>query len=484
MKFSQIPINIRTPGQYIEVDNSGAVGGLPGINHKILVIGQRLAAGTVAAGVPTSINSTSEAEAYFGRGSMLHHMLEKLKGANRFTECWAVALDDDGAGVQASGTITVTGPATAAGTIQLYIGGRRVKVAVADADAAADIATAIAAAINADTSLAVTAAAALAVVTVTARHKGESGNDIDLRANYYQGEALPDGVALAFVAMSGGTTNPDISTAITALGSEQYHTLIMPYTDGANLTALETELSDRWGPLEMIEGHAFAGADGTHAELSTLGNGRNSPHLTIMGAQDSPTPPWEIAAIVGAVDAFEPDPARPRQTLALPGMLAPAEADRYTQAERNTHLYDGLSTFKVGGGGVCQIERLITTYQVNGQDVEDPSYLDVCTLRTVAYLRYSVRVRIALKYPRHKLADDGTPIAPGQAIVTPSAIRNELISLFHDWEDAGLVEGFAQFKTDLVVEREATDANRLNALIPPDVINQLRVFAASVKFLL
>ncbi|MDP1534171.1 MAG: phage tail sheath C-terminal domain-containing protein, partial [Rubrivivax sp.] len=230
------------------------------------------------------------------------------------------------------------------------------------------------------------------------------------------------------------------------------------------------------------EGHAFAAASGTHGTIGTLGDSRNSPHLTIMGAGKSPTPPWEWAAVVGAVDAFEPDPARPRQTLWLPGILPAAEADRYTRDERNLHLFDGIATHLVDAGGRVLIERLITTYKTNAFGVPDISYLDVETMRTLAYLRFSVRARIALKFPRHKLANDGTRFGPGQAIVTPLTIRAELLALFRQWEEAGLAEGFEQFKTDLIVERNGSDPNRVDAIIPPDVINQFRVFAGQVQF--
>lgn len=482
ISFNQIPIDIRTPGHYIEFDNSRAVQGLPAIRHKILVIGQRLSTGTVAAGLPKLITSKGQAEQYFGRGSMLSAMLNALKDANSYTETWAVALDDLVAGTAATGTIVFGGAVTDAGTLNLYIGGRAVRVGVAAAQATTAIATAVAAAITADTSLPVTATANASTVTVTARHKGLCGNDIDLRTNYYQGEALPKGLTAAITAMNGGAGNPEIAAAITAIGDEQYHTVIMPYTDAANLGALETELARRFGPMVMKEGHAFAAVAGTLEDASTLGDSRNSPHLSIMGCQESPTPPWIVAAVTGAVDAYEPDPARPRQTLPLTGVLAPVESARYTLDERNIHLHDGISTFVVDAGGTCLIERLITTYKVNAFAVADISYLDVETMRTIAYLRYSTRSRIALRYPRHKLANDGTKFSPGQAIVTPLVIRAELIALFQEWELAGLVEGLEQFKRDLIVERNPADPNRVDAVIPPDVVNQFRVFAAQVQF--
>lgn len=128
------------------------------------------------------------------------------------------------------------------------------------------------------------------------------------------------------------------------------------------------------------------------------------------------------------------------------------------------------------------IERAITTYRLNAFDLPDISYLDVNTLLTLAYLRFTVRARISQKFPRHKLASDDTAFGEGQAIVTPRIIRAELVALFALWEERGLVEGREQFKADLIVERDADDPNRVNALIPPDVVNQFRVFAGQVQF--
>ncbi len=481
ISFNQIPVDIRVPGQYIEFDNSRAVAGLPVQKHKMLVIGQRLAAGTVAANTPTLVTSAELAKGYFGIGSMLSNMFDKLKAANNYTEVWANAVDDNVAGVVATQTITITGAATEARTLNLYIAGRRVQVAVANTDNPTTVATAIVDAITADSNLPVTASNTAGVVTLTAKHKGESGNDIDVRLNYY-GELSPAGLTFVIAAGAAGSGNPDIATAIAAMAGEWYNTIVMPYTDAANWNALDAEMATRWGPLTQQEGQVFAAIAGTHANIDTFGDGKNSLHYTVMGAQDSPTPPWEIAAVVAAVDAFEPDPARPRQTLRLPGVLAPAPEDRYIQSERNIHLHSGISTFVVDQGGQVIIERLITTYQTNAFGLPDISYLDICTPRTLAFLRFSVRSRISQKFGRHKLAGDDTNYAPGQAIVTPRMIRAELIALFTEWEKAGLAEDIKQFKTDLLLQRSDTDPNRIDSVIPPNVVNQFRVFAAAVQF--
>ncbi|RAI33257.1 phage tail sheath C-terminal domain-containing protein, partial [Rhodoplanes roseus] len=46
----------------------------------------------------------------------------------------------------------------------------------------------------------------------------------------------------------------------------------------------------------------------------------------------------------------------------------------------------------------------------------------------------------------------------------------------------GLVENAKAFKNHLIVERDSNQPNRLNVLWPPDLINQLRVFATLAQF--
>lgn len=489
IQFNSIPVNMRVPGSYIEISNEKANRGLNGFPTRILVIGQKLASGTATALIPYLITSLDAAKTLFGAGSQLYHMLEKAKKADSFVEMYAIAQADNGAGVAATGGISITGPATAAGTINLYIAGRRVQVGVAAAASAATVAAAIVAAINADTSLPVTAAVDGVnnyEIDLTARHKGLNGNDLDLRINHYQDEILPAGIGLTITAMTGGTGNPDITAVFTAIGDDWYTTFISAYNDTANLVVLENALKDRFGPLKMLEGYGYIGYRGTHSDLVTKGQGRNCPHVTALGVKASPTPPYEWAASVGTTCAasLQIDPARPVQRLPLNGILAPKITDRFTLDERNILLFNGISTFTVDVDGTVRLERVITGYRLNTSGGADPSYLDVETMHTLMFLRYDTRTLIGQRFPRYKLADDNTQFAPGQAIVTPSIIRNTLIARFKLWEENGLVEGIEQFKNDLLVERDGSDQNRVNAIIPPDIINQFRVFAGKIEFYL
>lgn len=482
--FNEVPSALRIPGTYIEFDNRLA--GNANIMQKVLVIGQRLAAGTVAADIATQVNTAEQAEEYFGRGSMLAEQIKAIKNAEQFVETWAIALDEDGAGVAAIGTITATGAATSSGTLAIYIGGTRVKVGVSSADTQDEIATAIAAAITADTTLPVTAVVngvTTEQVDLTCRWKGETGNDLDLRLNYY-GESSPSGTVITFGAMATGATNPDITATIAAIGDEWYNWFVMPFTDAANLVVLETELDSRWGPMRQIGGRAFIAFRDTHAASGTFGNTRNNPHVTCMATNTAPQPPYIWAAVNAIIGAkyLSIDPARPLQRLKLTGLMAPDRETRWTDTERNQLLYDGIATYTVQTDGSVMIERQITMYQLNTSAIADDSYLDINTPETLERIRFDQRAMFAQKYPRHKLADDTARVAPGQPIMQPKLAKAELLVLYDAMEAKGWVQDYEGYKATLLSEVNADDPTRLDIYDSPKLVGQTRVIAVHNEF--
>ena len=488
ISFNEIPQALRVPGVYVEFDNSLANNADP--QFKLLVIGQRLATGSVAQGVPTRVTSVGQAEDYFGRGSMLAEQIKHLLAANQWIDLTAIALDEDANGAAATGTITPSGTATETGTLALYVAGQQVRVSVVSGDSQETVAAAIANAINADDTLPVTAAVdatALNQVNLTCRWKGETGNDIDLRLNYY-GEKTPKGLSVAIGAMSGGTANPDIATAIAAMGDEWYNWIACPYTDAANLTALETELDSRWGPTRQIGARAFVAFRGNHAATATFGDSRNNPHVTCMGTNIAPQPPYIWSAVNAAVAArsLAIDPARPLQTLTLTGIMAPAVEDRWTDSERNLLLFDGIATHKVAPDGKVMIERQITMYQVNAAGIADDSYLDITVPETLERIRFEQRKLFSSKYPRHKLAENDARIGAGQAVMQPKLAKAELLALYRTLEARGWVQDYDGYKASLVVEigdgAGGGDRNRLNVQDSPRLVGQYRVHAQQVQF--
>lgn len=485
--FNQVPANLRVPFLYAEFDNSNAVQGPQTQPYNVLLIGPMLNAGTKAENTKHLVTSKADAKAFFGAGSLIAEMAGKYLDVNRINELYCIGIKDDVAGVAATGSVKVTGAPTAAGTLSVYIGGIVSRVAVASGATLASIATALQAVMAANADLLVSAAVDgvdTAKINITAKSKGLPGNDIDIRVNYNSDEELPLGLGVTIVAMTGGLTNPVISSALAVIGDGQYIKLISAFRDSANVALMEAELATRFGPIKQNDGYCHYGAKGTLSELNAIGDARNS-QFTIIHRAGGPThPASQVSAKVAVIAAAaQIDPARPFQTLAVPGIMPESEEEMLELEDRNILLYHGISTDKVVGTQVV-LERVITTYKKNNADADDTSYLDLNTLLTLSYLRYDWRNYMLRKYPRHKLAGDGNRFAAGQPIMTPKLGKAEAVAKFKEWQFNGLVEGLDQFKAGLIVERSTGDVNRLDFLLPPDLVNQLMVIGTQFGFLL
>ncbi len=489
ISFAQIPNGLRDPGVYIERDNSMALRGLPAYQAKIYLIGQKLAAGTATVETPVLVNSVEQAKALFGRGSQLAHMLETFKLNTRYVETWAVPLADVSGGTQATGKLTFGGTATTAGTVHVYIAGREIRAAVSVGDDDEAVSAAVVAAINANGDLPVTAAVDgtdANEANLTARHKGTLGNGIDVQLNYYgaeNGQALPAGITCTVTAMASGATDPDYQDAIDGIPDQLIDHFILGTNSATEVAKFETEIRARRTYDKQLYGFAWYAKNDTVGNLGTYGNARNFENASCFGIYKTPTPFWEVAAAyLGCqVISLLNDPARPTQTLVLQGVLPPPPAFEFNHPERDALLYDGIAPAKVVNGQVT-ITRAITTYQKNASESPDPSYLDSETIFTNDYIERSTIDMFERKYPRHKLAQNGTRFGAGQPVMTPNIARAELVAHFSLLEEVGLVEDAEQYKNDLIAEVNGTDPNRLDVMNPPNLVNQLRVIAMKNQF--
>ncbi|WP_421173756.1 phage tail sheath subtilisin-like domain-containing protein [Aeromonas enteropelogenes] len=487
--FSQIPDKARLPLTYIEINNRASGRGLAAALETVLMFGQPLTELAATLDVqPTEISSPATARELYGTGSQLAQMATRFLTLNKTARLYCLPVLPGLTAAAATGSITLTGPATANGTLCVMIAGQQVQLGVQIGDDGDVLAPLLADAINAVATLPVTAAVDetdTTLVTLTAKWKGESGNDLDIRLNYYASQRTPAGLTVAIEQMAGGSTSPALDDAIAALGNTWYTRLVNPFTDESNLALLSTELLERWGPVQMIDGIAFQSFRGNYGETAAFGESRNDFLFSTMGSGLAPTPPWELAAINCAVAsaALAIDPARPLQTLALTGFVPPANSDCWEWSERNQLLYDGISTYSVDDAGVAHIDRQITMYREDEYGNADDSYLDVNTISTLSYIRYVTKTRIEGKFGRMKLADDGTNFAPGSPIVTPAIIKEELLALFRELETAGLVEGWEQYKDELIVERDEDDRNRVNVYASQNIVNAFRIYAQAINYI-
>ena len=499
--FNTTPSNLRVPLFYAEIDPSRA--NTAPAAQTTLLIGQMLGAGTYTPNLPIRAPSPAAVIAGAGFGSILAGMAAMYALNDPSAAIDVLPVSDAGGATAATNTITITGPATASGTLALYVAGVLVPVAVTVGDTATTIAANIVTAINTSTGqavstmancgLPVTATSAAGVVTITARNAGLCGNDIDVRINYRgsaAGEVTPAGVGVTIASpqCTGGATNPTITTALSNLADHPYDFIVVAATDSATLNALQSFLSDatgRWSPLMQLYGGVFAAMRNTAGSLATAGIARNDQHLEIVGFYDSPSPVWWWAAYFAALQAasLRNDPAQPVQSLSGLGLLAPPKQSRFPLTVRNsTLLYSGITTWTVSTGGVITIENAITTYVTNAQGSPDNSYLEVETLYTLVYVIRALKSMVQTKYARVKLAANGTRLSPNTNVVTPNTIRADIIAAYIALEEAGFVQQSDVFAANLIVEQNATNPNRVDVLWPGVLIDQLRVFASLIQF--
>jgi phage tail sheath gpL-like len=469
ISFDSIPSSIRKPGKYFEFNTKLAVRTLPANKQRMLIVAQRLAAGTVLQLVPTVVFSDAEAAAFFGNGSIAHLMARAAIKANAYLDLTVCALDDSASTpVARVQTLALTGPATSTGVLTLYVGNVRYEVGINTADTATIVGAALAAALANDPALPFTVVHTTGTLVFTAKNKGVVANQIDFLA-----VITATGLTAVNTATTPGSVDPTLATALAAVFGEQYNIIASPFNDATSLTALKTHLDNVSGPMEQRPGIGIFGDDDALGTVTSKASAVNSGRIVCAYLRGTKSPAYEIGAAYAAVMAFEEDPARPLNLLPLTNIAAPDIAQRLSRTEQENCFYNGTAPLEVGPGEVVQIVRAISTYIHDPQGIDDISLLDITTIRTLDYVRAAIRTRIALRFPREKLSSK-----------TPPAVRDQILDVLEKLEDLEIVEEVDANADGVICERDLQDPNRLNAKIPVDVVNGLHVFAGRIDLLL
>lgn len=484
--FNNIPGNVRVPFFYAEFQP----GGTPyAANARLLLVGQKLASGSATSGIPVLVRDGT-ASALFGRNSMLANMYAVARANAPLQEIWALPVDDLLAGVKATGKIAVGTPSLAiASVLTIYIAGVRIRVGVQTSDSKSTIATNLAAAINATPGLPVVAAVDGTnnyEVDLTAVHKGTIGNIVEIENGVITDDGSLASTLLTITPMASGAGDPDLQTAFNNLGDDEFDWIASPYADATNIgraSDLLNDVSGRWSWAKQIYGHYICTHAGTVSDLSTLGNSLNSQHVSIFPCRKFLSTPPLVAAALGAIAAAHlqsaPELSRPLQTLELLNIVGPRlVSDRLTISDRQTLYFDGISGYHITRAGAVAIDRVVTTYQSNAWGDPDWTYLDIETMAQAMFGIRFIRTEVTSKHARQALADDNPGRLP--QIVTPVDIRQTIIHAYTKLvRDFGVFENLPAFSQSLVVERNASDPNRVDVGMKLDHVNQLRILAAA-----
>ncbi len=272
---------IRQPKVTANLVNASATVG--NTEQRILIVGQKTSAGSAAAGALVEAIANGGAEdALFGRDGMVATFIRANKVRNQQVQIDAISLDDDGSGVDATGTMAWSGTSTEAGTYEVIAGSERnhkFSIAVASGDTATVVGAAVEAAVNADLDVPVTAVNATGTVTMTAINAGTYGNSIPLEIR-----GTVAGLTTTVTGMASGATDPTLTGIFDVIGDKRYQAIVWPYPN--DTAELRTLLDARFNADgKVLDGVGFTALADTFSNLKTLGAALNSESLVIIGDQ-------------------------------------------------------------------------------------------------------------------------------------------------------------------------------------------------------
>jgi phage tail sheath gpL-like len=260
------------------------------------------------------------------------------------------------------------------------------------------------------------------------------------------------------------------------------------YTDAGNLAVINQWLDDRSDAMLMLDCIAFTAKKETFANLETLGNSINNEWHVILENVASPSLDFEKASAVMGGFAFTQNQGIgnrvvPFQAKKIAGILPAKKNQRFNEAQRNSLLYNGISTF-YEMNGFEYTDQLITTYKENQFGGEDWSYLYPETLEGLRYLRWDTVNYLRNKYPNRVIGEEGVKYGPGNTnVITLSSLKNDLIGrAFSVWLLNNLINNPEEFKELFIIETNSTNANRIDMRLVPTIAKGLRQIAGKISF--
>ncbi|MDI3282115.1 hypothetical protein [Polyangium sp. 15x6] len=484
--------NDPVPGEYVEVAFAQGEASLGTGQYYALLIGNLLSTGAGSTntlyGPDTAVSMTSEQDAItlFGAGSELHRQVRRFLQVNTTTPLYVIAVAEGDSATAATGTITVTGPATSAGTLRIFIADEFVDVGFVTGDSATTIATSAVTQINAKTHWPVTASNLAGVITLTSKQKG-------LRANFvrYFAKVIPfsgSGVGVTpttSTLVTGGTVSDDISTVLTTIVARRFYYIAPAASDSTQLSALLTQINTQALPVNGIRQRMVAASVDTLANTITIVDALNGARAEMVWLQNSDMPPCELSAHNAAVYALEEAPFPPRLNFDFYGdadsdqwrIKAPLSGTAPTRSQVYAALNAGVTPIGVRTSGKTYLVKRVTTRYKNGSIVDyrirDSHKVTICDRFAddlIAKAATQLRGKIIGDDPKKNEP------TPGPNVATPRIVKALVDRLSDDYGEDDLLQNVSTIKSQTLVLRDSANKTRMSAKIPlqpVDILDQV-----------
>lgn len=487
ISFDLVPANAAASAVFVEQEPVSRGGGSPIIPHKILVIGQYDSSKSPTVNEPRLALDLDAVWTRYGRGSMLALLGEAVFRDRGTVPVYFMPVADAGTAVAATGTLAITGPASADGTLYVYVAGQKISVSVTSGDTATEIGDAVVTAVTADQDLPVSASNTTGTVTFTVNWGGESGNQIKLETNAGDDDEYPAGVAVTVTDIGdvvAGENNPAIDTGLGNLGDDWYTEIVCPYLDSTSLTSLDSAGDDRVDPGVKRPFAGFVGYTDTSSNyVSTFLDGLNSQWITSVPVHGSSTPAMEIAAAIAGTFAKEMQ-ANPAQTLrssTIQGVKS-ATGNALTYTTRQTVVLAGGSHTYNKSDGTVTVGDLVTTRTETDAGAATTDWRFTIIIANLQFKIYSIEnTYSAAPFDDAVVVTDTGPSGPSNA-VSPGVVKAYAVQLVDDWVGRGLSTSRDTIVENIVSEIDSSNSGRINLLIPDVPSAGLRILAAKVEW--
>jgi phage tail sheath gpL-like len=201
-----------------------------------------------------------------------------------------------------------------------------------------------------------------------------------------------------------------------------------------------------------------------------------------MPATKSPSPSYVWAAAMTGANTKILDPSESRKGVVLKGVVPPRAADRLSPEEFNALVRDhGVSSYTVDADNKVRIDKLITMYQVDGNNIQDKSYFRHATMLTLSAIRYTYVYNFSF-YNNYKLAPDTAVFKAGSRVMQPRLARSIAIDIAKKMEfERGWITDVDSMVDQFIFTINDQVQGRLDGVLPVNIIQHNDQTAITVQ---
>lgn len=486
-----------TPGLYLKVNLlAGASSDSSGVLRVALVSPQTTGGNLTDDTEVREGGGSDTAATAFGTGA-LGHLAAKLLYALFPAAQVDFIAPAVGAGL-ATLDVTFTGVPTSNNAVRFDIMGRTFDLAWLVGESVDDMKDkAIAAILERTADLFVTAVSGgVGVVTINAKHAGNAGNDVLVKAillNAQSGsEAVDTNTATNLV---GGTTDPVLTTALSNLEGREY-AVILPCLSNADvaeiaatnnvnrvITHIDSLNEGLQAKLQQVVAAlttSLAAALATTIDAESFNNDEVGELVLATAGRGLPC---ELAgAEVGDwLKEYSIDPAANRIGDRMTGYIGAEDfvSETPSLSESESAIGGGVSIISYTDGGDPFIVRPITTHSQDDAGGPDRRLLDVQNVVATYVVARRLRTRIPQEFPKAKIQKDATNLeeAPPPGVTEERDVKAFVISDLRAEQARGIITraslDAAIDDGTLIVQVNEQDATQLDIIAPFKIVPPL-----------